>query len=153
MGRNWLLVRCDRLLGREGQDAKIDCIRRNRTLYAVRHVDEADELRAVLRELDVVVDEHRFTKILLRETAGDVRAERRKIAGKSTNEERLLAAVGEDDLRMRLPPGLVRMLRQEEIPFTGERVAKAAIATYHTGALHRYRDSLQGLDPPTQWGG
>ena len=148
-----LFVRCDRLLGDDGRDAAIDYIRRDGTLFVVRQVEEADELRAVLRALDLDVDEDHFRKILLRETAGDVRAERRKIAEKPTDEERLLAAVGEDDLRMRLPRSLVRILRQENTPFTGAHVAKAAIATYHTGALHEYRDSLDRLNPPKQWAG
>ena len=146
------LVRCDGLVGEDGQDAATDCARAGNDIYLVRG-DEESELRAVVDELGLEIDQYRFGQILRRETREDVRVERRKIAERSTDAERLLAAVGEENLLQRLPHGLIRILRQGRQPFSDVRVAEAAIAVYHVGALHEYRDSLQRLDPPEQWAG
>ena len=146
------LVRCDRLVGEDAQDAPTDCAREGHDIYLVRG-DEERELRAVVDELGLDIDQDRFGRILRRETREDVRVERRKIAERSTDAERLLVAVGEENLLKRLPHGLVRILREAPQPFIDVRVAEAAIAVYHVGALHEYRDSLQRLDPPEQWAG
>ena len=146
------LVRCDRLVGEDGQDTPTDCARVGDEILLVRG-DEERELRAVVDELGLEIDQYRFGQILRRETREDVRVERRKIAERSTDAERLLAAVGEENLLQRLPHGLVRILRQARQPFIDVRVAEAAIAVYHVGALHEYRDSLQRLDPPERWAG
>ena len=150
-----MLVRCDRLVRVDGRDAPIDCVRIGNFIYLVRKADEDAELelQAILRELDHDVDPDRLRQILRRETPSDVRAERQKIREQSTDTERLLAAVGEEALREHLPHGLVEILDQEPVPFTGIRVAEAAIATYHTGALREYRHYLHRLDPPKQWAG
>ena len=152
-GGRLLLVRCDQLVGIDGQDVPINCVRVGDTVYLVRQDDEADELRAVLRELDVDVDQDRFDQVFRRETPEDVRARRNEVAEETTDAARLLKAVGEPALRTRLPPGLIAMLEAESDGLTGKRVAEAAIATYHTGALHEYRDSLDHLNPPDQWAG
>ena len=146
------VVRCDGLVGEDGQDAATDCARVGNDIYLVRG-DEERELRAVVDELGLKIDQYRFGRILRRETREDVRVERQKIAERSTDAERLLAAVGEENLLQRLPHGLIRILRQAPQPFIDVRVADAAIAVYHVGALHEYRDSLQRLDPPEQWAG
>ena len=148
-----ILVRCDRLAKGDGRDAPTDCTRIGNFIYLVRQRNEELELRAILREIDLEVDSDRFTQILQRETPSDIRAERQKIREKSTDAERLLAAVGEEALRERLPPSLARILDQEPEPFTDVRVAEAAIATYHTGSLREYKRCLHRLSPPTQWAG
>ena len=150
-----MLVRCDRLVRVDGRDAPTDCVRIGDFVYLVRKADEDTglELQIVLRELDLDIDPDHFKQILRRETSSDVRAERQKIREQSTDAERLLAAVGEEALRRHLPHGLVEILDQEPVPFTGIRVAEAAIATYHTGALREYRHYLDLLDPPKRWAG
>ena len=85
---------------------------------------------------------------------GEVRRAREEVREHSTDEERFLAAVGETALRSRLPEGLIQILQLENGgPLSGVQVAQAAIATYHTGALREYRDSLGHLDPPRRWAG
>ena len=148
-----LLIRCDRLVALDGRDAPTDCARLDGSIYLLRQDDEESELRAVLRELGADVGRDHFERILRRDTPTDVRFERRKVREQSTDPERLLAAVGEEALRMRLPPGLVQILDQEPAPFTGVRVAEAAIATYHTGALREYRHCMRRLRPPKRWAG
>ena len=73
----------------------------------------------------------------------------------STDAKRLLKAVGEEALRRGLPPSLINVLENGGETLTGEQVAEAAIATYHTDALREYRQALdQRLDPPKKrWAG
>lgn len=148
-----LLIRCDRLVTLDGRDAPTDCIRLDGFIYLLRQEDKGSELRAVLRELCADVGSDHFQRILRRDTPDDVRSERRKVREQSTDPERLLAAVGEEALRLRLPPVLVQILEQEPEPLTGIRVAEAAIATWHTGALREYRHCMHRLRPPARWAG
>ena len=84
----------------------------------------------------------------------EVKAARETVRSYSTDELRLLAAVGEPELRKPLPAGLIEILEIEnEGHLNGVQVARAAIATYHTGALREYRDALDRLDPPQRWAG
>ena len=148
-----LLIRCDRLVALDGRDAPTDCALLDGCIYLLRQDDEESELRAVLRELGADVGPDRFERILRHDTPNDVRSERRRVREQSTDPERLLAAVGEEALRLRLPPVLVQILEQEPEPLTGIRVAEAAIATYHTGALREYRHWMHRLRPPARWAG
>ena len=148
-----MLIRCDRLVRSDGRIAPTDCIRDGNYIYLVHLENEELELRAILREIGLDVEPVRLSQILHRETPLDIQAERQKIRDLSTDAERLLAAVGEEEMRERLPLGLVRILDHEPEPFVGVRVAEAAIATYHTGALREYKHCLRRLRPPRQWAG
>ena len=86
----------------------------------------------------------------------NVKAARKHVRGFSTDEERLLAAVGESKLRSKLPHGLLQILGEsKDSPLTAIEIARAAIATFHTGALREYRDSLEHLGRTGQshWAG
>ena len=147
---NLQLVRCDDLKNRTG---RIDGTITDSTVYIARGNDDREELRVVLRELGLQLTEERAQEISRRETPADIQAARDEIRACSTDEERLLAAVGEDELIVGLPKSLVAVLEQTHETLTGEQIAQAAIATYHTGALREYKDALKGLDPPTEWAG
>ncbi len=140
---NLKLVRCgdlkketDRVRGTLTADA----------VYITRRDDDREELRAVLHELGLPLGREMAEKI-------SIQAARDKVRACSTDEKRLLAAVGEDQLKKRLPKSLLSVLKQTHETLTGEQIAQAAIATYHTGALREYKDALDGLDPPSQWVG
>ena len=148
-----LLIRCDRLVALDGRDAPTDCALLDGCIYLLRQDDEESELRAVLRELGADVGPDQFERILRHDTPNDVRFERQKVREQSTDPERLLAAVGEEALRPRLPPVLVQILEEEPEPLSSIRVADAAIATYHTGALREYRHWMHRLRPPARWAG
>ena len=84
----------------------------------------------------------------------EVKAARETVRSYATDELRLLAAAGEPELRKRLPAGLIEILEVEnEGHLNGLQVARAAIATFHTGALREHRDALGHLDPPQRWAG
>ena len=148
---NLQLIRCDDLKNRTG---RIDGTITDSTVYIARRDDDREELRVVLRELGLQLREEQVERVFLRETPADIQAARDKIRACSTDEERLLAAVGEADLKKGLPKSLtVAVLEQTHKTLTGEQIAQAAIATYHTGALREYKDALKGLAPPTEWAG
>ena len=83
-----------------------------------------------------------------------VKEAREAVRSYETDELRLLAAVGESELRKGLPESLIDILEVEnDGGLNGLQVARAAMATYHTGALWEYRGALDHLDPPRRWAG
>ena len=153
---NLNLIRCDGFQRPNGfgDDGEPDSIVKDGAVYVRRADDEKDELQAVVRGLGLQLGNDRMRKILLGFTDEDVKAAREHILSFGTDEERLLAAVGESNLRQKLPYSLLRILQQDEgRPLVGTEIAGAAIAAYHSGALREYRDSLVHLDPPRQWAG
>ena len=153
---NLNLIRCDGFQRPNGfgDDGEPDSIVKDGAVYIRRADDEKDELQAVARGLGLQLGNDRLRKILLGLTDEDVNSARAEIHNLNTDEERLLAAVGESNLRQKLPYSLLRILQQDKgRPLTGVAIAGAAIATFHTGALREYRDCLGRLDPPKQWTG
>ena len=152
---NLELVRCDgfQQLGGIQSENEQEYVIKNNLLYIVRKDDERDELRSVLSALGLRLGAEQIEKILRGLTDADVKAARDAVRRCSTDEERLLKAVGEANLRQHLPQGLLAILEGTQGPLTGVHMAQAAIATYHTGALHEYRHSLSQLEPPRQWAG
>lgn len=147
------LVRCDRMSMSDGSEVPIQCSRIGDVIFLVRQKRDDQELRFLIKELLLQVDPSDFERILARETSDDLRAEREKIRACSTDAERLLAAVGGENLCTRLPSNLIAVLNHESGAFADIRIAEAAIATYHTGALREYRCYLYRLGPPLQWAG
>ena len=170
------LVRCGRILvgGDEHQ-----CILHASNIWVCRSEDEKAELMSVLRlvhglcsttgsrvpgslasmmegeneeTLDLVL--HGVAEAILQFTPPlPVGEQRDAIRALPTEAERLLKAVGEPALRRQLPHSLLSILEQDGTRSSGVEVAEAAIATYHTGALRRYRRDIEHLDPPRQWAG
>ena len=145
------LVRCD-LLTSDSGDTGLRCLRVDNSVYLVRG-DEEDELLAVLGELELYINDESINQIMARRTASDIAVARANVRRKKSEAARLLAAVGHENLRRRLPNGLQAML--EDVPDRTDeaRFARAAVATYDVGALREYRDYLSHLDPPRQWAG
>ena len=149
------LIRCDgfRRFNGDTDEDDPDCIVRGGFVYVVRKDDEEQEMRYVLQGLGLRLSDERIEWILLGLTPQDVQRARDAVRRYSTDEERLLAAVGQPKLRRRLPRGLLEILGDTQEPLSGSQVAQAAISTFHTGALREYRDALAHLDPPRQWAG
>ena len=152
------LIYCDGFQqpGGFGDDDEPGCVVKDRdgVIYVRRTDDDMAQIRAIVGELGLSLTNARLEMILRGLTDEDVNAARAEIRSFGTDEERLFAAVGESNLRQKLPVGLLRILRETEgRPLTGVEIAGAAIATFHTGALREYRHYLGRLDPPTQWAG
>ena len=144
------LVRCDGFRTFDGEEPS--CVVADDVVYVARHDDEGQELRSVLFELGALLSDDRIDWILLGHTPEDVQEARNAVRSCASDEERLLAAVGESALRRRLPNSLLAILEDTQ-PLSGVDLAQAAIATYHSGALQEYRLALDHLDPPRQWAG
>ena len=152
---NLELIRCDQLLRNDGAPSDLACVLQDGTIYVTRRQDEneGEDLIAILREVGRNLTDDQIEKVLLHETAADVKAAREAVRQCPTDEERLLCGVGKAGLRRRLPPGLLAILEEEMGTLSGVQIAEAAIATFHSGALREYRHSLSHLDPPGQWAG
>ena len=149
------MVRCDgfRRLDTDQCYGETACIIRGDFIYVTRADDEREELRSVAQELGLQLSQGQIEMILLGLTDADVKAGREAVRRCSTDAERLLAAVGENNLRWLLPQGLLAILEDTQESLSGVQIALAAIATFHTGALREYRHALGYLDPPRQWAG
>ena len=147
------LIRCDQLFWNDVVRTEVDCASQDGFIYATRREIEREELELVSRELGLNLSDDQLSKVFLRQTPADVREARLAVSACATDEERLLAAVGETSLRAGLPQSLIAILEEPHGPLSGARVAQTAIATFHTGALRAYRHSLGRLDPPRQWAG
>ena len=147
------LIRCDQLFWNDVVRTEVDCASQDGFIYATRREVEREELELVSRELGLHLSDDQLSKVLLRQTPADVREARLAVSACTTDEERLLAAVGETSLRAGLPQSLIAILEESHGTLLGVRVAQAAIATFHTGALRAYRHFLGRLDSPRQWAG
>ena len=114
---------------------------------------ERRELQLVLNELELELAPGEIEAILQRKTPPEVEERRAAVRQRSTIAERLLEAIGETALRNGLPSSLLTVLEDDVAALTGIAVAKAAIATWNTEVLRRYKAKLDHLDPPTRWAG
>ena len=147
------LIRCEQIL--VGGDER-DCIFHFPNVYLTRTGDDDQEreLRLVSARLEFPLPEYRIREILNHQTQRIVQQRRGAVREHSTDAERLLAAVGEPELKKRLPlPLRVMMIKGEGVDLTGVEIAEAVIATYHSDALRQCRDVLERLDPPSRWAG
>ena len=146
------LIRCDRILdAATGRDLPFDCVQRGDMLIVAWNDDERAELAAVVRHLQLEIDDQALDAILRRETPADIEAERAKVRQQKTDAARLLAAVGKANLIHKLPNTLLELLSGGGQGIEELDAAKAAIATFHTGALREYRHAIEHLRPPRQW--
>ncbi len=115
--------------------------------------DEQHKLKLIAGELELGLIPTQVSAIVRRKTPQEIEERRSAIRQYSTDAERLLAAVEEQRLRKELPGSLLAVLEKDGATLTGTEVAEAAIATYHTDALKRYKWALDHLDPPFRWAG
>ena len=146
------LVSCDRILVVSEYQR---CVFHDLDVYLAGAVDddERGNLKLVADALELDLSARQIEAILQRRTPSEVEERRAAIRKCSTDAERLLAAVGEQELRAQLPNSLLAVLESVGEPLTGTEIAEAAIATYHTDALRQYKWALDRIDPPSQWAG
>ena len=147
------LIRCERIL--VGDDEQ-DCVFHSPNVYLARTGDDSNEreLLLVAARLELGLPVYRIREILNHQTQRIVERRRAAVKECSTDGERLLAAVGEPELKKRLPhPLLAMMIKVEGVDLTDVQIAEAVIATYHSDALRQCRDALERLAPPHQWAG
>ena len=149
------LIRCDDInkVGSHFDEERIESFVVGAAIYVKRQDDERHEVLSVTQALNLELSDSQIQDILIYLTPAQVQAARNEIRACSTDEERLLTAVGQAGLRARLPQDLIAILEDGQGPLSGIQLAEAAIATFHTGALREYRHALGHLNPPKQWAG
>ena len=103
------------------------------------------EVRLVSQGLNLAMNAEQIEAIVRH----NVDRDRSLVRECSSDEDRLLLAVGREGLRSRLGESVLAAIE----PLTPAKIAKAAIARYHTGALKEYQSFLAHLDPPSRWAG
>ncbi len=146
------IVRCDDILEESGDPFPEASVKHEDSIYIVR-MDRQDELNAITIELDIRLTEAERRVALTRTNREKIKVARNAVKIQKDDEARLLQAVGENALLAGLPEALTVYYGRNGHHFEGNAVAKAAISTYHTGALRVYRHALAHLDPPKQWAG
>jgi len=145
-------VPCERI---RVMDLSRECIFRAPDVYLAGAVQDGRrrELQLVLGALELDLSSEQAEEIVLRKTPAEIEERRAAIRQRSSDVERLLAAVGEENLRRDLPDSLLAVLEQDDVSLSGAEIAEAAIATFHTDALKQYRWALDRLGPPSRWAG
>ena len=151
----WLrynLVRCQRIVGDDGTEPS--CVREDSNVLLVSTGSDADDIRAVAGAVGTDLDEGKLDEILRFVAREEIERRRARVREQSTDAAKLLCAVGEEALKRHLPSSLVSAFENRGDILAGVNVAKAAIATFHTGALFAYRWELDDdLAPPRRWAG
>lgn len=150
--RKTRLVPCERIRV-AGMERR--CVSHADDVYLVGSVedDERAALELVADVLALDLGDRGITAILQRRTPAEIEEKRAAIRQCSTDAERLLGAVGEEDLRTGLPPSLLGVLEDGHESLTAIEIAEAVIATFHTDALRQFRWALDHLAPPARWSG
>ncbi|MCY3924988.1 MAG: DEAD/DEAH box helicase [bacterium] len=150
--RNARLVLCERI---RVAGAERLCIAHGNDVYLVGGVE--DDERAALENVAEALDLHHahrwIEEVLQRRTPAEIEERHEAVRRCSTDAERLLVAVGEDDLRLGLPRSLLDVLEDGEESLEPIEVAEAVIATFHTDALRSFLWALDDLGPPAKWSG
>ena len=146
------VVPCERILV-VGQSR--ECVLFPPDIYVSGAVDDDERhmLHLIVDELGLPLAPELVETILQRKTPAEIEERRDAIRRCSGDADRLVAAVGEDRLREGLPSSLLSVLERDTVSLMGAEIGEAAIATYHTDALRRYRWALDHLDPPSRWAG
>ena len=139
------LVRCRGFEERPGSPAP-ECVHVAPILIVVgKGNDLRREVRLVSHRLNLELSDEQIETIVRH----NVYRDRNLVRQCSSDEERLLLAVGVEGLRSRLGESVLAAIK----PLSPTKIAKAAIARYHTGALKEYQSFLAHLDPPSRWAG
>jgi superfamily II DNA or RNA helicase len=125
-------------------------------VYVTSTEPSAECLRLVSDVLGLELDGRTIEAVLDRRRRDHVRALKARIRRASTDAERLVEAVGADDLRRSLPePAITAVQAERGRALTDLEIAEMALAVYGLSVLKNYREVLaaRGLDPPYQWTG
>ena len=148
------LVRCEEIVTTAGFPADRGCFARGIDVYLTNLDDDGmSELNAVLDALQLGLDENQIEEILAIPTRAEILELREEVRLQDSDAERLLKAVGEEQLRKGLPLELLSYMEKDGNTLSGVEVAEAAIWTYHSGALKFYKQHISHLDPPKQMAG
>lgn len=115
----------------------------------------ADALRRLRPSLPFSVDDEEIEALAEGRWQQERREKLAAVRDEGTLEERLIAAVGEERLRVRLPVGLVDAVAEIHGELSAVDIARLTMIVHGDDALHQLRDELRavGLNPPDRWAG
>ena len=125
------------------------------TIYYLDDVTDSELLEQIDSALKLNLSK-KFRSLVLGQRANDkYRQAVQKIRGAQGLSARLLAAVGAQSIRQRLPAGLLQAVQAEQIQVDDLRLADLAMVVYGIDVLHAFREDLEqaGLEPPSRWAG
>ena len=107
------------------------------------------------RHLGLGLDSETFRKILDHRANQQRREHVSRIRSEEDAPAKLLAAVGADGIRPRLPAGLVQSVEAAHGPLDGRLLAELAMVVYGVDLLQTFKEELEraGLEPPQRWAG
>ncbi|WP_326826021.1 DEAD/DEAH box helicase [Streptosporangium sp. NBC_01756] len=158
--RGLFLMRCDALeqLVRTpaGQTSEPIAIgRREETIYWLDRGDDLDMLRELNRLLNMGLSEERCRQVL--QHRKDIQRDQQvvKVRELSDLQDKLVAMLGGDIIRERLPLGLIDAVEAEEGSIDNRSIAGLALAVYGADVLREFRQELEdrGFAVPTQMAG
>ena len=117
------------------------------TVFLQSAEDPELELGEVARILDLGLSNSELRRVLDWRVSKEIEAARERVLEQTSDEGRLLAAVGADSLRRRLPRSLLTILESDGRRADDLPIAKAAVACFGTDALWECRSDLGRLGP------
>ena len=125
------------------------------TIYCLDELSDSELLERIDRALKLNLSEEIRTLVLGQRANDKYRQSVQKIRGAQGLSARLLAAVGVQCIRQRLPAGLLQAVHAEQIQVDDLRLADLAMVVYGIDVLHAFREDLEqaGLEPPSRWAG
>jgi superfamily II DNA or RNA helicase len=124
-------------------------------IYFADRTSDAELLDQLPSVLQIDLSKETKLQILNYRSVIEKRERMRRVRLEPTLTSKLLAAVGVEAIRYRLPAGLEEAFRDVKGEVTDKRAAELALAVYGVETLHVFRDALQanGLNPPVMWAG
>jgi len=142
-------------LGSQAEECKV--VQEDDVIYFLDQLNNEELLDELTSITGISLTEDEREDILENRAFAEQRERARRVLIKDTPAEKLLAAVGAENIRMRLPKGLVDAAQQKYPDFEKNdmRAAELVLAVYGIEALRIFREELRiaGLEPPYQWAG
>lgn len=132
-----------------------DVIRDGGILYYRGDMNDPTLLRALDARLSLGLGDGDIDAIVRNLAARRVRELEKQIRAAADDPTRLLLAIGEDDLRARIPKATLDAVTAMEGELDAHGHAELALTVHGPRVLQEYKDVLEqrGLQPPYQWAG
>lgn len=151
-----MLVRCEEIGLEHLLDGHVDyrerlCLREGETVYVDARLEGEDLLTALDQELGLGLSDEAIQQALAEEASQQQVEARRQVRARPTVPQKISSAIGESNLRARLPAPLTVDVDHGD----AQRLGEVALAVHGVEVLTAFRHYLEanGLEPPRSWRG
>ena len=125
------------------------------TMFHRSDVSRAELLREISDKLGLALDDLEIERILRNLEEQKVQNLRKAIRKATSDADRLVLAVGAEELRARLPQAVIQAVETREGPLDDRGLGELALVVHGPNVLQEHKDGLgrRGLEPPAQWAG